>query len=266
MTMTIIETHAHLDFKEFDRDRSEVLRRARRAGVGTFINISLHPDEADKTFALVSAHDDIFAAVGIHPHKSGEYSGRLQQAITELRRLAQHPRVVALGEMGLDYYRDYAPRSSQQAVFKAQLELACELGLPVVIHSRQADEQVLEFLEQSPPQRVVMHCFSGDDAIAQRCADAGYYIGIGGVLTYPKAERLRSIVKSYPRDLVVLETDCPFLAPQPKRGKRNEPSYLSWVVEALSRLWGLANEEVASITTANARRLFGLPINGGSPS
>lgn len=258
--MNIVETHAHLDFKDFDKDRSAVLERARQAGVRAFINIALHPGEADKTLALIKDHDDVFAAVGIHPHAAGDYGRRLAAAVEELRRLAQSDKVVALGEMGLDYYRDYAPRTVQQRVFEAQLELARELQYPVIIHCREAATDVLERLAGVEPEKVVFHCFSGNEAVARRCAERGYYIGIGGVLTYPNAHDLREIVRWYPRDRVVLETDCPFLAPQPRRGRRNEPAYLTWVVETLAELWQLAATDVAAITTRNAVALFSLPV------
>lgn len=261
--MDIIETHAHLDFEQFDVDRDAVLNRAREAGVSAFINISLHPGEADKTFELMRQYDDVYAAVGIHPHASAQYGNRIEAAVEALKQLAGRERVVALGEMGLDYYRDYSPRDVQHRVFAAQLELAAELGLPVVIHNRQADKDVLEHLAAREPAQVIIHCFSGDTEMARQCARRGYYIGIGGVLTYPRASELRQIVAGYPRDLVVLETDCPFLAPQPRRGRRNEPAYLAWVVETLAQVWEVSPEEAAAITSKNARRVFGLPDHGG---
>lgn len=254
--MTIIETHAHLDFQAFDEDRDQVLARARAAGVTAFVNVAVDPEAAASTLELAEAHEDVYASVGIHPHSAGAWAGRLDEAMTRLERLAAHPKVVSLGEMGLDYYRDYAPAAAQQEVFEAQLALAGRLGLPVVIHCRAAYDDALPRLKALPGERVLLHCFSGEDH-AGACAEQGYYIGIGGVITYPGAEALRRAVAAYPRDRVVVETDCPFLAPQPRRGRRNEPAYLTWVVETLGRLWDVTPVEAAAITSRNAARFFG---------
>lgn len=255
--MNLVETHAHLDFDAFDGDRADVLDRARAAGVSAFVNVAIDLEQAaEATLALAEAHADVYAAVGIHPHGAGAWAGRVDQAVARLERLAAHPRVVALGEMGLDFYREYAPPEAQYEVFDAQLALAARMGLPVVIHCRAAYEQVLPRLEALPAERVLLHCFSGEEHAAA-CAERGYYTGVGGVLTYPGSEGLRRVVAAYPRDRVVLETDCPFLAPQPRRGRRNEPAYLVWVAEALGRVWGVTAEEAAAVTSRNAARFFG---------
>ncbi|HEX6988393.1 MAG TPA: TatD family hydrolase [Bacillota bacterium] len=254
--MRIVETHAHLDFEAFDGDRDQVLERARGAGVAAFVNVAIQPDAAAATLALADAHPDVYASVGIHPHEASRWSAKIAEAVESLQRLARHPKVVSLGEMGLDFYRDYAPADAQYAVFEAQLALAVQLKLPVIIHCRAAYDQVLARLKPLPGERVLLHCFSGEDHAAE-CAERGYYIGIGGVITYPSAGPLRRVVEAYPRDRVVVETDCPFLAPQPRRGRRNEPAYLTWVIEALGRLWGVPAPEAAEITTRNASRFFG---------
>ena len=256
--MRLVETHAHLDFEAFDADRDQVLARAREAGVETIVNVAIHPGVARRTLALAEAHPGVVAAVGIHPHEAASYAGDLAAAVAELERLASHPRVVALGEMGLDFYRHYAPAEDQRRVFEAQLDLAGRLGLPVIIHCRAAYDQVLDVLAGFDPARVVLHCFSADRETARRCAERGYYIGVGGVLTFPSAHALREIVAAYPRDRVVLETDCPFLAPQPRRGGRNEPALLTVIAEALGAVWGTSAADAAEITRRNALRLFGL--------
>lgn len=261
--MRIVETHAHLDSDAFDDDRERVIARARDAGVEGFINVALDPDAAERTLDLTATHDATYAAIGIHPHRAGAYAGGVPAAVERLRALCARPRVVAAGEMGLDYHRDYAPARAQRDVFSAQVELAEETGLPVIIHCRAAEAEVLERLAPAALTTVVMHCFSGDAQAARECARRGYYIGVGGVLTFPNAGRLRSIVREYPRERVLLETDCPFLAPQPRRGRRNEPAYLVWVAEALAQCWDVSPQEAAAATAENARRALGLPGAGG---
>lgn len=256
--MTIFETHAHLDFGQFDPDRDAVFERARAAGVARIVNIALSPDVVPKTLALTE-RPGVYAAIGIHPHEAGRFRGEaLEAALERLAGWLDHPRVVALGEMGLDYYRDYAPAAAQRAVFDGQLQLANRARLPVIIHSRAADRDVLEQLRAYHGGPVILHCFAGEPETARVAAARGYYIGVGGVLTYPNAGALRAAVAGYPRERVVVETDCPFLAPQPRRGKRNEPAYLTWVIEALAALWRVEPQEAAAITYANACRVFGV--------
>lgn len=256
----LVDTHAHLDFDDFDADREEVIRRAREAGIRYIINPGADLESSRRATALAEAHADIFAAVGVHPHAADSLT---EEAWQELRRLAHHPRVVAIGEIGLDYYRDLSPRPVQRAAFRRQLELAAELGLPVIIHDRDAHEDVLAVLEQWRAEGnnlpILFHAFSGDLAVAQRVLRMGGYIAVGGPVTFTNARRLPAILPQLPLERLVVETDCPYLAPHPYRGQRNEPAYLRLVAEKLASLYQRPVEEIARRTTENARRLFRLP-------
>ncbi|MFZ8844895.1 TatD family hydrolase [Thermoflexus sp.] len=255
-----IDTHCHLDDPAFDPDREEVLARARMAGVEILILPGVEPEGIPRALALAERHPGLYVAVGIHPHVASQFSSQL---LAQLRSWARHPRVVAIGEIGLDFYRDRSPREAQREAFRAQLELAGELGLPVIIHQREAREAVMEELERwlaaRPGARGVLHAFSGDPAMARIAVEWGFLLGIGGPLTYPRAESLREAARAVGLDGLVLETDAPYLPPQPHRGRRNEPAYLRNVAEALAQLLGLPMEQIARQTTANACRLFRLP-------
>jgi TatD DNase family protein len=255
-----IDTHCHLDDPAFDPDREEVLARARMAGVEILILPGVEPEGIPRALALAERHPRLYVAVGIHPHVASQFSSQL---LAQLRSWARHPRVVAIGEIGLDFYRDRSPREAQREAFRAQLELAGELGLPVIIHQREAREAVMEELERwlaaRPGARGVLHAFSGDPAMARIAVEWGFLLGIGGPLTYPRAESLREAARAVGLDSLVLETDAPYLPPQPHRGRRNEPAYLRNVAEALAQLLGLPMEQIARQTTANACRLFRLP-------
>jgi TatD DNase family protein len=206
---------------------------------------------------LAGTSPDIYAAVGFHPHDA---AGVTPRAWEGLRILCQNERVVALGEMGFDFYRNLSPRDVQEEVFRRQLQLAGELNLPVIIHDRAAHRETLAVLKEfSGLPGIVFHCFSGGPRIAEECLKRGYYLGIAGPVTFPKSEELTGAVRVAPLGRLLLETDCPYLAPQPWRGKRNEPSYLTAVAGAVSRIKGIALAEVAAATTANARCLFRLP-------
>ncbi|WP_448592043.1 TatD family hydrolase [Thermoflexus hugenholtzii] len=256
----LIDTHCHLDDPAFDPDREEVLARARMAGVEILILPGVEPEGIPRALALAERHPELYVAVGIHPHMASRFSSQL---LAQLRSWARHPRVVAIGEIGLDFYRDRSPREAQQEAFRAQLELAGELGLPVIIHQREAREAVMEELERwlaaRPGARGILHAFSGDPAMARIAVEWGFLLGIGGPLTYPRAESLREAARAVGLDSLVLETDAPYLPPQPYRGHRNEPAYLRNVAEALAQLLGLPMEQIARQTTANACRLFQLP-------
>ncbi|MGQ9516901.1 MAG: TatD family hydrolase [Anaerolineae bacterium] len=256
----LVDTHAHLDFDDFDADREEVIQRAREAGVRYIINPGADQESSRRAVALAERHQDIFAAVGIHPH---EASSLTEDVWRELRRLAQHPRVVAIGEIGLDYYRDLSPRPVQQTAFRRQLALAAELGLPIIIHDRDAHEDVLAILQawraEGHEQPILFHAFSGDLETARRVLKIGGYIAIGGPVTFTNARRLPAMLPQLPLERLVVETDCPYLAPHPYRGQRNEPAYLPLVVEKMASLCHRPAEEIARLTTENARRLFRLP-------
>lgn len=261
----LIDTHAHLDFGQFDDDRNAVLDRAWQAGLIAIITIGIDLKTSRAAVALAEAHERVFATVGFHPHDAKRADA---VALAELRELAQHPRVVAIGEMGLDFYRDRSPRDVQRRVFRRQLQIAAELGKPVVVHDREAHADTLEILQQWIAEsqttfseyRGVLHCFSGNLALAQAVIELGFFIGVDGPITYRNARKLPDIVKALPLDRLLVETDAPFLTPHPHRGQRNEPAYVRLVAEKIADTKNLPLEEVAQATTANAKALFQLDV------
>ena len=256
--MVLFDTHAHLHFEEFDDDRPLVLERARQAGVRRFLTIGIDVETSRSAVALAEAEADCFAAVGLHPH---EASKGTEATWIAFRQLAASPKVVALGEMGLDFFRNLSPRDEQVGAFRRQIRLARELGRPILIHCREAHAEVLVTLKEEGARELggIMHCFSGDPEFAKACLDLGFLISIAGPVTYPNARKLPEVVRAVPRDRLVLETDCPYLPPQPCRGKRNEPAYLTHTAGRVADLLGLTLEEIAEVTTASACRLLGIP-------
>jgi TatD DNase family protein len=262
--VTLIDTHAHLDFEQFDRDREAVLDRARSAGVQGIVNVGVDAASSRRAVALAADQEMVFATVGIHPHGAKD----LDDAVwAELRALVLEPEVVAVGEIGLDFYRDRSPHDVQRRAFEAQLAWAGEVGKPVVVHDRDAHADLMRILTdwarglQNSPlagRLGVLHTFSGDLAMAEAVVDLGFYISISGPVTYKNAGRLAGIVQSLPLDRLLVETDCPFLAPHPHRGKRNEPAYVRLVAERIAELHGIPFTTLAQATTANAQRLFEL--------
>jgi len=252
--MELTDTHAHLDFPQFDGDREEVIERALAAGVRRIINVGADLASSRRAVALAEAHPPIYAAVGVHPHDAKTLT---DEALAELLGLARHPKVVAIGEIGLDFYRDLSPREAQRQAFERQLALARELGLPVIVHDRNAHAEVMDVLRRRG-LRGVLHCFSGDPEMARQAIEMGFYISVAGPATFKNAKRLPEIVRQLPLERLLIETDCPYLAPHPHRGRRNEPAYVRLVAEAVADIKGLPLEEVARVTTANARALFGL--------
>lgn len=256
-TFPLIDTHCHLVAQEFDADRDEVLERARGEGVESFVvpGVDLHSSRS--AVQLAEEHPDVLAAVGIHPHSASDWSS---SARTEIRELARSARVVAIGEIGLDYFRLRAPAEEQEAAFRDQLDLAAELGLPVIIHHRQSLPRVLELVEQwsakADGRRGVLHAYSGDSASASRVIAAGFYLGVAGPITFPNAKDRRTVTANLPLDRLLLETDAPYLAPQPHRGRRNEPSYLPEIADELARVLETTPDQVRAETTVNARTLF----------
>ena len=252
----MIDTHCHLGDRRFDKDRQQVFDRMRAAGVTHAVEIAYAPGIWERAFALAAEHPNLFLAVGVHPGESGRVP---DAALATLRDHARHARVVALGETGLDFYRDHAPRDAQERWFRAQLALADELGLPVVIHQRSALEDVLRLLEAARPAAGgVLHCFDQDLRAAERAHALGFRLGLGGVLTYGHAE-LEEAVRRVPAEMLVLETDAPFLEPEPRSLRRNEPGLLPRVVARLCELRGWSAAEADEVTTRNARALFRLP-------
>jgi len=255
--ISLIDTHAHLDSGQFRGDVDGVVARALDHGVGTILTVGCDLPSSRDSINLASAYDNVWASVGIHPHDALTVNAT---AIAELRRLAAHPKVVAIGEIGLDFYRDRAPREAQRAAFRAQIQLARELGKPLIVHDRDAHDEILQILKEEHAADVggVMHCFSGDLELAKQCVALGFFISFAGPLTYPANHGLRAVVAGLPTDVMVIETDCPYLAPQSWRGKRCEPAYVRSTAEELARIKGLTLDDVARITSLNAFRLFGI--------
>ena len=254
----LIDSHAHVDGPEFDADRDAVVARARAAGVERMIVIGAvgPPESAERAVAMAERDPGVWATVATHPHDVAQMTPAWW-ALHE--RLARHPRVVAVGETGLDYYYDHSPRDLQQAAFARFLELARAVGKPVVCHIRDAHDDARAILAAGGVTDCIIHCFTGTPDDARAYAALGYYVSFSGIVTYKTAEALREAVALVPRDRLLIETDCPYLAPIPKRGKRNEPAFLTHTAEVVARCSGLSYEELAKITTANACRVFRLP-------
>jgi len=258
MTADLFDTHAHLHFPDFDADREAMLARAREAGVRRMLTIGTEPESSRAALSLATREEGVWAAVGIHPHDA---AGADAAALAEIERLAAEPRVVAVGEIGLDYFRNLSPREDQQLTFRALIGVARRVSKPVVIHCREAHEDVLAILaeERVTEIRGIMHCFSGDVAIARRCLDLGLLISLAGPVTYPNARALPDVARFVPAGDLVVETDCPFLPPQGYRGKRNEPAYLALTAARVAELRGERLADTAARTTANACALLGIP-------
>jgi len=255
----LFDTHAHLHFPEFATDLDAVLERARAAGVRHMVTIGTDVETSRAAIELALQHPDISAAVGVHPH---EAAGAGEDALAEIERLARSsPKVVAIGETGLDFFRNLSPRESQERVFRWQLGLSRRVEKPVIVHCRDAHAETLAILAEEDVARTggIMHCFSGDADVARRVLDLGLMISIAGPVTYPNARALPEVVRLLPKDRLVIETDRPFLPPQGYRGKRNEPSYIAVTAARVAELRGEPLELTAERTTAAARRLFGLP-------
>jgi TatD DNase family protein len=264
----LIDSHTHLDLAVFDDDRDQVLARARNQGVTTIINMGLDIESSQASLHIAHHHPDVFTAVGFHPSTAS----KMQEGnLNLLAKLAEDAKVVAIGEIGLDFYRKSTPRQCQLEVFQQQLNLAVELGLPVVIHSRQAHKEMLDILARwvkstspstgSSPERGVIHCFSGDTKLAWRYIELGFLVSLAGPVTYPSALDRVEVAREMPLDKLLVETDSPFLPPQPYRGQRNEPSYVSLIVEKIAQIKGVPSELVAQITAQNTISLFQLSSN-----
>lgn len=262
--MDLVDTHAHLTFPEFEGDLAFVLDRAWQAGLSAIVAVGAGSGLEGNARAVELARSDgrIFATVGIHPHDAAKVSEGWRE---EIERLAGDERVVAIGEIGLDHHRDHSPREVQREIFREQLELARRLGKPVVLHDREAHEDLWRIIEEVgvPPRGGVFHCFSGSISFARRAVEAGFFISVTGVVTFRKVRELAEVIAALPIERLLLETDCPYLAPEPHRGKRNEPAFVVETARRVAEIKKLSLEDVARVTTLSARRLFGLP--GGEP-
>lgn len=258
-TRMLVDTHAHLHFPDFRDDLDDVLERARRAGVGAMVTIGTDRESNAAAVALAGRLPQVWATVGIHPHDAAEAT---EDDFAEMERLAGAARVVGLGEMGLDFFRNLSPRDVQERVFRRQLDMARRLGKPVCIHCRDAHAETLAILAEAGVAAGggVMHCFSGDVAVARRCLDLDLHLSIAGPLTYKNARALPDVARFAPADRLVVETDCPYLPPQPHRGQRNEPAYMALTVARLAELRGVDPERLGEQLTANAARLFRIPL------
>lgn len=253
----LIDTHAHLTDKQFDADIDAVISRAEENGISTIVDVGESLATSRQCIAHARRRGNIFASVGIHPHHAGRAS---EEEMEEIARLADGPDVIAIGETGLDYYRHAASRESQARLFRRSLGIAIEKGLPAIVHCRDAYADAISILREAGGGGLqgVIHCFSGSMEDSEAFLEMGYFISVGGPLTYPANASLRNIVRNVPLDRILLETDCPYLPPQGRRGKRNEPANVAYVALEVARLRGLSKEEVGAATTANARRLFRL--------
>jgi TatD DNase family protein len=256
-----IDSHAHIDGREFDDDREEVIARAHAAGVSLILNVGTgdpHSGAFERAVELGKTHESVFTAIGTHPHDARLYNDAAEQKI---KHLINNAHVVAWGEIGLDFHYDNSPRDVQIEVFKRQLRAARECNLPVVIHTREAEAETIDILKseyEGAGRRGVFHCFSGSPELAQRAIEIGFMISFSGIVTFKKAEELREVAKQVPLDRLLIETDCPYLTPIPYRGKRNEPAYVVEVARCLAGLHGVELEEMGRITSENFNRFFGL--------
>lgn len=251
----LIDSHAHLNDAAFAQDLPEVVARAEAAGVHTIINVGYDLPSSKRAVELAQLYPQLWAVVGVHPHDAKTWCPEVKKSLVEL---CKHPKVLAIGEAGLDYYYDNSPRDQQRAVFREQLALARELKMNVVIHSREATQDTLEIMQEFPDVSCLLHCYSGSLETAQTYTEMGHYFSFGGPITFQNANRLREVVSKMPLDRVLLETDCPYLTPHPHRGKRNEPAYLTYTAAKLGAIHGCSVEEIAQITAENTRRFFTL--------
>jgi len=265
--MELIDSHAHIDFPQFEEDRAAMLDRARAAGVSTLLAVGTGPgpQKLDAAIPYAEAHEWIYTSVGIHPHEAKDVTA---QHLDQLAALARHPKVVAWGEIGLDYHYDHSPREIQRRVFSQQMELARAAKLPIIIHCREAWSDCLDMLEtewRASALGGILHCFGGTPEEARRGLDMGFFLSFAGNVTYPKAQNLRAAAQAAPLDRLLIETDSPYLAPVPHRGRRNEPAYVAEVARTVASVRNLPVEEIAAVTAQNFRRLFHLDGKRAAP-
>jgi TatD DNase family protein len=253
----LFDTHAHLNAEEYKDDLEEVISRAQEAGVTNMVVVGFDRPTIEKAMELVDRYDFLYASVGWHPVDAIDMT---EEDLLWIEELTSHPKVVALGEMGLDYHWDKSPKDIQKEVFRKQIRLAKKVKLPIIIHNREATADILEILKVENAEEVggIMHCFSGSPEIARECVNMNFYISLGGPVTFKNAKKPKEVAAEVPLDKLLIETDCPYLTPHPFRGKRNEPGYVKLVAEQIAEIKGLSYEEVAAATTKNAKKFFGI--------
>ena len=250
---SLVDSHCHLDFPDFAAERDTVVARARAAGVETMLTICTRLDQFDGVRAIAEAYDDIWCSVGAHPHEAADHAPLLAD---QLLALTDHPKVVGIGETGLDFHYDLSPREIQERVFRVHIAASRASGLPLIIHAREADREIARILEEEQPPAGVLHCFSSGRALAEAAIELGFYVSISGIVTFRNAEELRGIVRDLPLDRLLVETDAPYLAPVPYRGKRNEPAFVAATASAVAALKGVDPQRLAAVTHDNFFRLF----------
>ena len=253
----LIDSHAHLEMPEFRKDLDEVIQRAKQSGVDSIFTVGTEKKDWKRAIEIAHSYPSIYAVLGVHPHNAKEID---EKTYPVLRELCRDEKVKACGEIGLDFYRNLSPREVQLKRFREQIGLARELHLPIVIHDREAHRETVEILktEKAAECGGIIHCFSGDDAMARACLDMGFYISIPGSITFKNSERFREIIKKLPLESLLVETDAPFITPEPFRGKRNEPGYVRYTAQKVAEVKGVSFEKVAEITTENALRAYRL--------
>ena len=260
----LIDSHCHLDFPDFEDELADVVTRARTAGIGHFLTICTTLTKFAQVREVAEKYSDISCSVGVHPHNA---ETEPDFTAAELIALAGHPKVVAFGETGLDFFYDHSPRDRQEALFRRHIEAARETGLPVIVHTRDADARMAEILAEERGQGAfpgVVHCFSGGRALAESVVEVGLYISLSGIVTFKSAEALRDVIREVPIERILVETDSPYLAPIPKRGKRNEPAFTTYTAAKVAEIQGVSPDELAAVTTANFFRLFGKAVMASS--
>ncbi|WML42509.1 TatD family hydrolase [Neobacillus sp. PS3-40] len=251
----LFDTHAHLNADQFSEDLEDVISRAQDTGVSTIVVVGFDRPTIKRAIELADKYEFIYASVGWHPVDAIDMT---EGDLKWIEELSAHPKVVALGEMGLDYYWDKSPKDIQKEVFRKQIKLAKKVKLPIVIHNREATADVMEILKEEGAEEVggIMHCFSGSPEIAKECVNMNFYISLGGPVTFKNAKKPKEVAAEIPLEKLLIETDCPYLAPHPFRGKRNEPSYVKLVAEEIAEIKGISFAEIAEVTTRNAKKLF----------
>jgi len=251
--MTLIDSHAHYEHKRYEQDRALLLNSMQKNGVELIINVGCCISSSHESIKLAESYSHIYATVGVHPHEAKTLT---HKGLETIMQLCTHPKVVALGEIGLDFFHNFSPQDVQQHWFRQQLQLAHEINIPVVIHSRDANDEVFDIIKKSPVRKGVIHSFSGNDELARKYVEMGFHIGISGVVTFDKTSTLQNVVADIPLEKILLETDAPYLTPVPFRGKRNESQYLIHVAHTIAKIKGISSETVCCQTNENVKQLF----------